>query len=131
MLLEYGSKTVLGYRASIIINLLALCCYILEELCPSELSPKLAVEALEHLEPSIDVHLVVEGAVVATSESGLPALEVQTLALSHHVGLVLSEVQDLTRVDLAADCLMEVFVGDLAVTVLVELVEDGLELLVR
>jgi len=88
------------------------------------------MEALENLEASVNVHLVMEGAVVATRESGLPALEVQALAHAHHVRLVLSEVKCLARVDLAAHCLVEVLVGDLAITVLIELVEDGLELFI-
>lgn len=89
------------------------------------------MKALEHLESFVDVHLVVEGAVISSSERRLPAFIVQALGHSHHVRLVLSKVESLARMDLAPHSLVKVLVGDLAITILIELREDCLELLIR
>ncbi len=52
------------------------------------------------------------------------------LGRSHHVGLVLPEVESLSRVDLATHAHVEVLVGDLAITIAIEFVEDLLELVI-
>lgn len=53
---------------------------------------ELLVKALEHLESSVNIHLVVEGAVISATHRRLPAFVVKALGHSHHVRLVLTEV---------------------------------------
>lgn len=61
--------------------------------------------------------------VSAKALGGLPTSRVLALIDAHHVGLVLSEVESLTRVYLVPDGLVKVRVVDFAVLIDVELVE--------
>jgi len=71
----------------------------------------------------------VELAEITISLGRLPALHMLALAYTHHVRLVLTEVKRLTRMDLTTYCLVEVFVRDLTVSIIVELIKYVLELL--
>lgn len=62
---------------------------------------------------------------------GLPALRMLALIDSHHVRLVLSEVERLAWVDLMANCIVKVHVIDHAVAVGIEHFEDVRKLVVR
>ena len=66
---------------------------------------------------------------VAIALCGLPALRMFTFADAHHVGFILAEIQGFTRMDLTTHRFVEVFVGDLSIFVIVELVENILELI--
>ena len=71
-----------------------------------------------------------EGTKVSTEAlGGLPTSRVLTLVNAHHVGLVLSEVESLTRMYFVPDRLVKVRVVDFTVLINIELVEYELELL--
>jgi hypothetical protein len=70
-----------------------------------------------------------ELAKIAVALSGLPALIMFALSNPHHMGFVLSEIKGLSWMNFTPDSFVEVFIGNLAVAIIVEFVENVLELL--
>ena len=78
----------------------------------------------------IVIHLVMESTKVSTKAlGGLPTSRVLTLVYSHHVGLILSEVESLTRMYFVPYRLVKVRVVDFTVLINIEFIEYELELL--
>ena len=92
-------------------------------------SPYFRVEVLEYLNNLILVHFGVQRAKVSITLGRLPTLVMLALVNPSHVGLVLSEIEILARMNLSTNALVEVIVRYFTVTVVVKSVKDHSELL--
>lgn len=94
----------------------------LEELVP--LCPDLLENLFEDGHALVLVNFLVEAAVVLDALRDLPTLLVLATVNLVHLWFILPEVEPLGWVDLASHCQLEVLVGDFAVAVQVELLEE-------
>ena len=108
----YLYQLVLIFRVGVLFHLL-------RELFPLLLAGFHA-PTFDHVLHFLGVHLVVEEAVVAIADTGLPALKLKTCALLHDLNLVLPEIQRFTWMYLTPDHLGKIWVWYLAVAIKVE-----------
>jgi hypothetical protein len=90
---------------------------------------ELLVHLLKQFYPLINVHFIMKLTEVTVALSWLPALIVLALVNPHHMRLILSEIESLTWMNLRADTCVEIFVGDLPISVNIKFIKDQLELL--
>lgn len=103
--------------------------YLLYELAPVSLT-YFGKELLKEQNTLVNVHFVMKLAKVTISLCWLPTLAMFTFANSHHMWLILSEIECFTWMNFTTNCLMEIFVADLSILIIIELVKDILKLFI-